>query len=253
MYKQGLSYSGLSTARAAINAYTTTCGGKDLSSNILLKKFFRGVFHNRPSVPKHLEVWDVKIIFNYWCSSDNDSLMFLSGKLCTLFLLLSAQRCQTLHLVQLADIKLEKEQIVVYPNHLLKQSRPKYHIAPIILKRYGKNTKLCIVETFKQYLHRSKGLRHPEETKLLISTQKPHKGVSKDTIARWVKQTMTNAGIDRSFTTHSTRAVATSTAKSKGVCLSVIAKTAGWSNVKTFHKFYEKPVTNMSFQEALLE
>ncbi len=42
------------------------------------------------------------------------------------------------------------------------------------------------------------------------------------------------SGIYVSFTAHSARAVATSTSKANGVSLDIIAKTAGWSNVKTF-------------------
>ncbi len=65
---------------------------------------------------------------------------------------------------------------------------------------------------------------------------------------------MAGAGIYVSFTAHSTQAVATSTSKANGVLLDIIAKTAGWSNVKTFHRFYDKPLVPVqaSVQSAVL-
>lgn len=243
MYKLGLSYSALGTARAAVNTFTTLCGGADYSSDKLLKKFMRGVFHNRPNFPKHPAAWDVQVVLDFLRAESDQSLIFLSGKLCILFLLLSAQRCQTLHLIKLQDILLNSNQVTVMTNHLLKQSRPNFHLEPITLFKYPKNKQLCIVKTFEQYLSRTAGLRPPEENSLLISTQSPHKGVSRATIARWVKRILIRAGIDSSFTAHSTRSVATSTAKLRGVSLERIAKSAGWSNVTTFRRFYDKPVT----------
>ena len=54
-------------------------------------------------------------------------------------------------------------------------------------------------------------LRDKSESKLLISFRKPHRAVSKDTVARWVKSTLANAGINvASFATHSTQAASTS-------------------------------------------
>ena len=89
----------------------------------------------------------------------------------------------------------------------------------------------------------------------MISTIKPHKAASQNTISRWVKLILSKAGIDRSFTTHSTRAAALSMAKLKGVPLQTIMRSAGWSNAKTFAKFYEKPLEleGPSIQSAVLD
>ena len=77
--------------------------------------------------------------------------------------------------------------------------------------------------------------------------------MSRATISRWVKVTLAKAGFDISrYGAHSTRAVSTSLAKMKGVSIDIIAKTAGWSNAKTFAKFYNKPVEHiMTVQDAV--
>ena len=80
-----------------------------------------------------------------------------------------------------------------------------------------------------------------EHQKLLVSYQKPHKAISKDTVARWLKQELKLEGIDTStFGAHSTRAASTSAAKAHNVSITTIMKSAGWSSESTFRKFYNK-------------
>ena len=138
--------------------------------------------------------------------------------------------------------------------HKLKQTRPGHHLEDIMLQSFVQ-PELCIVKTLNEYLTRTSGLRG-EGHKLLISTQKPHHGVSKDTVSRWVKRLMIKASLDSRFGVHSMRAVATSTAVRKGVPIASIIKTAGWSNATTFQKFYHKSIATSpepSFQTAVLE
>ena len=71
-----------------------------------------------------------------------------------------------------------------------------------------------------------------------------------------MKILMLKAGIKKPFWVHSTRAASTSVATSKRVPMASIIQTAGWSNAKTFEKFYHKtaPKENhhLSFQSAIL-
>lgn len=69
---------------------------------------------------------------------------------------------------------------------------------------------------------------------MLIGYQKPHKPVSTNTVARWLKNVMAKAGIDTSvYKAHSTRAAVTSAAKGKQVPIDTILSAAGWSNRST--------------------
>ena len=98
-------------------------------------------------------------------------------------------------------------------------------------------------------------LRDNSESKLLISFRKPHRAVSKDTVARWVKSTLSNAGIDvTSFATQSTRAASTSHSVNKaGLSLAQVVKSAGWANGSTFAKFYNKLPQNDNHGNVILE
>ena len=135
-----------------------------------------------------------------------------------------------------------------------KQSRAGCETLLVSLPAFREDIRLCIFHTLTVYLNRTKPLR--TGSKLFISVVKPHTAVSKDTIARWIKALLKIAGVDVNvFSAHSTRAAATSTAHRKGVTIASILQVAGWSNVQTFAKFYNKPLvlqSDTSFTDAVL-
>ena len=105
-----------------------------------------------------------------------------------------------------------------------------------------RNVNLCVVNVLKVYIEHTKILRK-NETQLFISFMKPYAAVSKDTISRWLKRVLEEAGVDvEVFKAHSTRAASCAKAKSDDIPIDEIMKTAGWTNNKTYKKFYEKAV-----------
>ena len=252
LYKKGLQYRSLGTARSALSTFLKICSNTDINNYEELSRFMKGVFLDRPALPRYSTTWSVDQVLEYFKSLEKLTLLQLSGKLSMLFLLVSAQRCQTLHLIELADIKIENDTVFIAPNHLLKQSRPNKHLEIMVFKAYTKDDRVCIVKTLNEYIERTRGLRNSK--KLLISTMKPHKAASKSTVSRWVKMVLLKAGIDPSFGPHSTRAASTSKAKLGGISLETIMKTAGWSSSSVFAKFYDKPVVTQlqTVQDAIL-
>ena len=227
-------------------------GSINIHEDELVSRFMKGIFNDKPPLPRYKETWDAKIVLQYLQAMNTDSLLALSCKLCMLFLLVTAQRCQTLHILKVNDINRIEEGIMINISSKVKQTRRGYHIEPIILKSYG-NKSLCVVALLEEYLRRTKHLRSSDY--LLVSTVKPHGSVSQQTVSRWIKLTMRKAGISEIFKPHSTRAASTSQAYDKGVPLSDIIKTAGWNNAETFAKYYQKkvvPITN-KVQESILE
>ena len=90
--------------------------------------------------------------------------------------------------------------------------------------------------------------------KLDVSFTKPYKRVSRETLSRWVRTVMTSAGVDTTiFKPHSTRAAATSRAKTASVPIQEILKTAGWLSSRCFDKFCDKPVELSTFASAILK
>ena len=123
---------------------------------------------------------------------------------------------------------------------LLKQSRRGHHLAPIELMAHPGNSKLCIVAVLREYLARTQDLRKDQD-QLLLSYQKPLHPITKDTLARWLRDILSKSGMDtKLFSAHSTRSASTSAAARCGLPVDVIMKVAGWSVVPTFTRFYKK-------------
>ena len=84
------------------------------------------------------------------------------------------------------------------------------------------------------YISRTEDLSFSER-RHFITTQAPFQGVARETISRWVKFVMREAGSNvEQFKPHSTRAAASSAGKFKGVPLQNTRKAAGWTQKSAF-------------------
>ena len=154
--------------------------------------------------------------------------------------LLSGQRYQTILKQSLSSMKLSSSMCVFQITSLLKQSRRGHHLAPIELMVYPGKSKLSIVAMLPEYLARTQDLRKDWD-QLLLSYQKPHHPITKDTLARWLRDIVNKSGLDTElFSAHRTRSASTSAAARCGLPVDIIMKEAGWSAVSTFTRFYKK-------------
>ena len=125
---------------------------------------------------------------------------------------------------------------------MLKHFRANHNSLRIHLKEYSDNPALCPCHTLKCYIEQTSVLRG-EVTQLFLSFNKPHLPVSCDTISRWLRLVLYEAGIDTAlFKAHNTRTAASSVAKESWMPVDDILKIAGWSNAHIFKKFYDKTV-----------
>lgn len=193
-------------------------------------------------------------MLEYLSLLENESLSLrdMTSKLTMLLALVSGQRCQSLACLDIRDMYIEDDCIVFRFNVLLKQTRPSFQVAPLVLRKFSDSPPLCVYSLLKLYLKTTADIRG-DTTKLLLMIRKPHNAVTSQTVARWIKKVMTDAGIDTNiFSAHSTRSAATSAAKSVGMSLTGIMNAAGWSNSGTFHKFYHRTVNSDNFGLSVL-
>lgn len=258
MFENGVGYSSINTARSALSSLGIKLDSISVGSHPLVTRFLRGVFNIRPTKPRYTNIWDVNKVLVYLRKLSplkKLTLKDLTLKLVMLMGLTNASRVQTLHLLTVSKLQKLKFQFVIYFDGLLKQSRPNYNVSFLKFEAYPPDRRLCIYFVIKEYLKRTELLRPENENKLLISYTRPHKAVSKDTIARWVKVVMARSGIDiKQYGPHTIRAAATSKAYEKGVPLQTILETAGWTNTGTFQKFYNKSINKEeSFRDAVMK
>ena len=125
-------------------------------------------------------------------------------KLTMLLCLVTGQRCQTIHLIDINHIQILPDRCRITILHRHEHTKVGKHQSPLDLLSYTKDKEVCVVEHLKEYISWTKPIRK-QECQLLISHVKPHKAVSMNTIARWVKQVLAEAGIDNMFTAEQRR------------------------------------------------
>lgn len=255
LFKSGLGYSSINTARCALSSYFSLDNSVNISSNVLVKRFMKGVYTLRPALPRYNVTWDVNVVLKYLkglSPLESLSLLQISQKLLMLLLLLSGQRGQTFHLMDIKNIFITEDNVKIVIGDLLKNSKPGKQLGELNFPAFT-DKDLCIVNMLIFYLEKTKTLRG-NITQLFITTQKPYKAVTRDTICRWTRTVLIKSGIDVNiFKPHSTRAASTTAANVRNVPMSTILKTAGWKKDCMFRKFYKKPIVmDKSYSENLL-
>ena len=257
LYDKHLSYSTLNTARSALSSilHMNTCS--NFGSHPLTVRFMKGVFEKRTPHPKYNKIWDVSLVLNHLTTLDpveKLTLKDLTLKLLMLLLLITGQRGQSIHLLNITTMHLSDTSCVFNLTSHTKTSKPGKPASVITIQAFQQDCRICPIKTLKEYLKRTHTIRG-DEHQLFISFVKPHKSVSRDTISRWARIVLQGSGINTElFTSHSTRAASVSKAKQKDVPLDEILSQAGWSTADTFRKFYDKPImsSNDSMASAIL-
>ena len=256
LFDSGLGYSAINTARSALSSFLTL-EGRPLGQHPLVIRFLKSVFQQRPALPRNNTTWEVNVVLNYLRTLSPVKrlpLADLTKKLVVLLLLVSGQRGQTIHSLDVQNMSITKSKVVFRIPDLLKTSRPGSHLSEVIFLAYAPDRRLCVYTVLLAYLRRTLSIRGTCK-QLLLTTQKPFHAASRDSIRRWTKEVLAKSGIDiDQFTPHSTRAASVSKAAIHQVPLDSILQTADWSSAGTFQKYYKKPINTktQSFQAAVL-
>lgn len=249
-HKKHLRYSAVNTARSAVSTLMDLLKGEPLGQHHLVKRFMKGVFHQRPSLPKYQSIWDPDILLNYLDQDSNQlTTLEFSRKIATLLTLLSGNRVITIASLKTKDIHIEENRIILTPSVLGKTSKPGKPQHLIEFNSFQDRPHLCIVNQLKMYLSNTKEKRKNVNTdNVLLTTTPPYHNASRNTIANWIKTCLNQAGINNNnanYSPHSLRAASTSKASSM-MPVDDILKAAGWSSESTFHKFYKRSITPSS-------
>lgn len=256
LFKEGASYSTLNTARSTISLISVY----DINKNGLISRFLKGVFKQRPAKPKYSTTWDVSPVLNYLEKQHPLKKLKLKDaveKVATLLALTTAQRLQTLALINIDNIVKSDTGINIKITDRIKTSKPGTFQPELVLPFFKEKPSLCVASTVLDYIEITKKHRNKNTKKLFIATTKPFGAVSSQTIGHWIKTLLGKAGIDtNTFTAYSTRHTAVSTAHRRRVDIATIRRSAGWApNSQTFCKFYNRPMqaSNDHFARAILQ
>ena len=251
----GKSYSCINTHKAMLLQTLPLLGNKWCNNCNLINRFMKGVFYQKPPLPRYQFTWDVSVVLKFLSGLfqlQQLSLKLLTFKLVALLALSAAPRAQTLANLHL-DYMCKEDSVITFTfPQMLKTSR-RGHTFVFQVEHYN-NECLCAYHTLLFYLEKTKSIRL---SRLLLISYQTYKNVSTSTIARWLRCVLEMSGIDIStFKAHSYRGAAVSAAYRKGCSLSKILSTADWSSDKNFKRFYNRQVlTNkqLSFAQSVLE
>ncbi len=231
MFDRGTGYSAINTAKSAISNFAMI-DNKPIGEHRLVKRYMKGIFNLKPSLPKNNVTWDPQILLNHiktFSPTESLKLKELTLKFVALLWLLSGQRGQAILLISIKNITVKDSYIKIRFGDILKTTRPGFHQKEVMIKAYEPDRSLCIVTVAKCYLEKTKVIRG-KEMQLFISYQQPHKAVSRETVSRWVSLVMSQAGLDMSiFSPYSLRAASSSRAMRAKVPINTILETAGWA------------------------
>ena len=255
LYEKGCQYSSITLARSALASLVTLRGYTALSEHPLIKRFIKGVYHLRPPKPKYSSIWDADILLRYWEQIEDNSklnLLELFKKVTTLLVLLHGLRISTIVIIDINLITMSNDLCIFYPSELLKYDRQGRPRDKIIYKKI-ENSKLCPMAVTKEYLKR-RAEYSVAHAKFLFANVNPYGPPHKDAIARWVKNTLAQAGVNtKCFSSYSCRYSASSKADKMGVDLDTVLKIGSWSRQSTFRKFYSKELEYMDKDNRLTE
>ena len=255
-YNDNAGYSLMNTARSALSAVIPPFAGMTFGNQPIVRRLLKGVFKERPSLPKYTVTYDVEQVFQFIRNlPDINSLSLELLTKCTavLMCLLTGQRSQTIAFLDLDYMHLDQDKAVFYIPSLLKQSRPTFHQDPLEFKKFPEDDKICPLKFITNYINYTSCIRLEKHKRFFLSYVEPYKPVGSTTIARWVCDILTKSGIEtKTFSAHSTRSASTSKARTKNLSLVEISKAAGWSNSRTFAKFYNKTIVH-NFGEEILK
>ena len=178
----------------------------------------KGVFESRRLKPKYNKIWDVSAVLKHLSSlypNEKLSSKDLTHKVLMLILLVSSQRGQSIHYLDLQHLTIEEDNYSFDVAEHINTSTPRNPHTRIDIAASEPDSTICPSTCSKAYLNKTKALRN-NETKLFISYVRPHKTVSGDTVSRWTKETLRLCGIDtKVFTAHSTTSASVSKANEK--------------------------------------
>ena len=259
LFQEGLQYRTINTIRSAVSSTHNPIDGIPVGQHPLVKQLLKGVYNSRPPQPRYTHTWEVSRVLEHikrLGENKEISLKTLSFKLVVLMALIRASRVSELQALDLRFRYYKPDGVLFRLASLTKKRHLGAALKECFFASFPEDSRLCVVHCLKQYETLTEGYRRVDPGKpapLFVSYVKPHKPVTSQRLAHWVKDLLKEAGVDTGiFKAHSTRGASTSAALTKGLHIKDILDTADWSCESTFKKFYYRSSQDNSFATKIL-
>ena len=136
-----------------------------MGTNPMEQRFTKGVFQARPALPRYQKTWDTSIVLSHLKTLHplgKLTLQQLTHKLVMLCALVTGQRSQSLHLMDLSNLSKTNDSYVFHIDELIKQSAPTRTQPTLVIPSFPADHSLCVASTLEEYIRRTAPLRHNE-------------------------------------------------------------------------------------------
>ncbi len=260
---------------AAIASFRSPQGGQSIGRNPMVVSFLKGARRLHPPRPPSVPPWDLEVVLRALSQPPFEPLSSvglkeLSLKTALLLALASAKRIGDLH-----AFSVDSDCIRFGPGDCSVTLRPRMGYVPKSLSTPFKiqtvslsalssesaasseadaQTSVCPVRALRIYIDRSASFRQSNQLFVCYGGCARGRAVSKQRLSHWIVDAITAAYTNQGLECplhirgHSTRAMASSWAWSRGMSIQDICVAAGWSSENTFARFYRLDVQSFASQ-----
>ena len=178
--------------------------GSPVGQTALVKRLMKGILRQNIALSTYKEAWDMYLVLKYLISLPENpelDLKTISRKLSILLAIRAPTRTSEIVRFDTRFMQFRNNGVIFqFPGLSKTQSdcTPK----EVFYAKFNENQKLCIVKSLESFLHITSKFRSSAKTKpcpLLRTLAKPHRGLSANSVASWIKQFLQLAGIDRAI------------------------------------------------------
>ena len=138
-------------ARLVLSSIFPAKDGTPFGNHPLIVRLLRGMFKQRPSLPRYTVTYDVAKVLQYISYSHSKmSLECLIKMLATLMCILGGQRSQIISLFDTNHMHIDEDHCIFYISSILKTTRPGFHQHSLEFRRYTDQS-LCVITYIKRY------------------------------------------------------------------------------------------------------
>lgn len=209
---------------------------EDVCHNPLIKRYLKGISRQRPTKPRYNCTWDTKLVLKHLEGTNANEL---SRKVATLLALVIRGRLQTISLIRFFNIVHDSDKLQIFITDFVKTSLTSQTQPCLHIPFYTANRAICPASILLQYIilteerwdAQKRGFSFP------YNCWTSQKGPLNKQITRWIKQTLTDAGVNTAlYKPHSNRHSATSAAYREGQPISNMSNCAVVGNFVHLYK-----------------
>ena len=234
-----LEYRTINVHRSSLSATLPPIDGIVIGQHLIICCLRKGMFNLRPPKKVIFPTWSVQKVLEMlrmWAPASHLDLKCLTLKTVMLTALATAKRPSSMQLFSIKPgfLELGESKIRLQTLGLEKHTRPSFTNKPVVLYSLKEDPRLDPVHYIKAYIKMTVRIRKSD--KLFVTINRPHEEASSGTIARWLKQVISQSG--QLGKGGSTRSATTSLALNRGATLETIVSAGDWARVDTFKRHY---------------